>query len=125
MLAYLSRYTHRVAIANSRLVALENGRVSFHWKDYRHHDKRKLMTLVDEGLVDFTRLSSPGLGDDVIVTGRSTDPQDTPPAAPAAPAAAPPTSAPSCCRFLQSAPTASAASPKKGAARYQASDQPL
>ena len=45
VLAYLGRYTHRVAIANSRLVALENGRVSFHWKDYRHHDKRKLMTL--------------------------------------------------------------------------------
>lgn len=37
---------------------------------------------VDEGLVDFTRLSSPGLGDDVIVTGRGTDPQDAPPAAP-------------------------------------------
>ncbi len=40
---------------------------------------------VDEGLVDFTRLSSPGLGDDVIVTGRGTAPQDTPPAAPVAP----------------------------------------
>lgn len=39
---------------------------------------------VDEGLVDFTRLSSPGLGDDVIVTGRGSDPQDAPPAAPAA-----------------------------------------
>jgi translocation and assembly module TamB len=39
---------------------------------------------VDEGLVDFTRLSSPGLGDDVIVTGRGTDPQDAPPPAPAA-----------------------------------------
>jgi len=45
VLAYLGRYTHRVAIANSRLVALDDGRVSFHWKDYRHHDKRKLMTL--------------------------------------------------------------------------------
>ena len=39
---------------------------------------------VDEGLVDFTRLSSPGLGDDVIVTGRGNDPQDAPPTAPAA-----------------------------------------
>lgn len=36
---------------------------------------------VDEGLVDFTQLSSPGLGDDVIVTGRGRDPQDAPPAA--------------------------------------------
>jgi hypothetical protein len=45
VLAYLGRYTHRVAIANSRLVSLDQGRVSFRWKDYRHHDKSKLMTL--------------------------------------------------------------------------------
>jgi hypothetical protein len=43
-LAYLGRYTHRVAIANSRLVALAGGKVSFRWRDYRHHDKLKLMT---------------------------------------------------------------------------------
>jgi translocation and assembly module TamB len=36
--------------------------------------------VVDEGLIDFTRLSSPGLGDDVIVTGRSNDPRDATPA---------------------------------------------
>jgi hypothetical protein len=45
VLDYLARYTHRVAIANSRLVGLADGRVSFLWKDYRHHDKRKVMTL--------------------------------------------------------------------------------
>ena len=45
VLDYLARYTHRVAIANSRLVTLADGRVSFLWKDYRHHDKRKVMTL--------------------------------------------------------------------------------
>ena len=45
VLAYLGRYTHRVAIANSRMLALADGRVSFLWKDYRHHDKRKSMTL--------------------------------------------------------------------------------
>jgi hypothetical protein len=45
VLDYLARYTHRVAIANSRLVALADGRVSFLWKDYRHHDKRKVMIL--------------------------------------------------------------------------------
>jgi hypothetical protein len=45
VLAYLGRYTHRVAIANSRLVNLDQGKVSFRWKDYRHHDKSKLMTL--------------------------------------------------------------------------------
>jgi hypothetical protein len=45
VLEYLGRYTHRVAIANSRLVSLAEGRVGFRWKDYRHPDKRKLMTL--------------------------------------------------------------------------------
>jgi hypothetical protein len=45
VLDYLARYSHRVAIANSRLVTLANGRVSFLWKDYRRHDKRKVMTL--------------------------------------------------------------------------------
>ena len=45
VLEYLGRYTHRVAIANSRLVELTDSRVGFLWKDYRHHDKRKVMTL--------------------------------------------------------------------------------
>ena len=35
MLAYLARYTHRVAISNSRLIALDERGVSFSWKDYR------------------------------------------------------------------------------------------
>ncbi|MBV8091212.1 MAG: IS91 family transposase [Alphaproteobacteria bacterium] len=47
VLAYLSRYTHRIAIANSRLVAFNGERVTFKWKDYRvKADARyKLMTL--------------------------------------------------------------------------------
>jgi len=45
VLAYLGRYTHRVAIANSRLISLTDGRVGFRWKDYRHHGKSKVMTL--------------------------------------------------------------------------------
>ncbi len=45
VLAYLSRYTHRVAIANSRLISDANGRISFTWKDYRQQGKRKVMTL--------------------------------------------------------------------------------
>jgi len=45
VLAYLGRYTHRVAIANSRLTRIEDGTVSFRWKDYRHHDSHKVMTL--------------------------------------------------------------------------------
>lgn len=50
-LEYLGRYTHRVAISNQRLLALENGQVSFQWKDYRTNDSShsKVMTLeVDE-----------------------------------------------------------------------------
>ena len=35
MLAYLARYTHRVAISNSRLIALDERGVTFSWKDYR------------------------------------------------------------------------------------------
>jgi hypothetical protein len=35
VLAYLSRYTHRVAISNRRLVAANDGGVSFRWKDHR------------------------------------------------------------------------------------------
>jgi hypothetical protein len=45
VLAYLGRYTHRVAIANSRLASIENGQVAFRWKDYRCRDKAKVMTL--------------------------------------------------------------------------------
>jgi hypothetical protein len=45
VLEYLGRYTHRVAIANHRLLAIEEGRVRFRWKDYRDHDRPKTMTL--------------------------------------------------------------------------------
>ena len=47
VLAYLSRYTHRIAIANSRLVAFDSERVTFKWKDYRAKSaaRYKLMTL--------------------------------------------------------------------------------
>jgi len=47
VLAYLSRYTHRVAIANSRLIALDDNGITFRWKDYRieGRDRYKVMTL--------------------------------------------------------------------------------
>src|SRR6266516_1785429 len=51
VLAYLSRYTHRVAIANSRLVSLTDAAVAFRWKDYRHHGKTKLMTLAADEFI--------------------------------------------------------------------------
>jgi hypothetical protein len=45
VLKYLARYTHRVAIGNSRLVNLEAGRVTFRYKDYGDDHKQKTMTL--------------------------------------------------------------------------------
>ena len=47
VLAYLARYTHRVAISNSRLIALDEKGVTFRWKDYRikGRDRLKTMTL--------------------------------------------------------------------------------
>jgi hypothetical protein len=46
VLRYLARYTHRVAISNRRLIALDNSRVTFKWKHYRieGRDRYKVMT---------------------------------------------------------------------------------
>jgi hypothetical protein len=51
VLEYLGRYTHRVAISNRRLLALENGEVSFAWKDYRDAGKDKVMTVSAEDFI--------------------------------------------------------------------------
>ena len=51
VLAYLGRYTHRVAMANSRLTRLADGQVDFTWKDYRHHGKTKVMTLAADEFI--------------------------------------------------------------------------
>ena len=50
VLAYLSRYTHRVAISNSRLIAHDDRGVTFRWKDYREHGgtRHKTMSLQSE-----------------------------------------------------------------------------
>lgn len=42
---YLGRYTHRVAISNHRICHLEDGKVTFKWRDYSDQNKNKLMTL--------------------------------------------------------------------------------
>jgi Putative transposase/Transposase zinc-binding domain len=63
VLAYLSRYTHRVAIANRRLVALDDAGVTFRWKDYRakERERAKLMTLaIDEFIRRFLIHVLPG-----------------------------------------------------------------
>jgi hypothetical protein len=45
VLAYLARYTHRVAISNSRLIALDEKGVTFKWKDYRIKGRDRLKTI--------------------------------------------------------------------------------
>ena len=53
VLAYLARYTHRVAIANSRLIAADENGVTFKWKDYRFEGRarRKTMTLAPDEFI--------------------------------------------------------------------------
>ena len=51
VIEYLGRYTHRVAISNHRLLALEDGHVSFAWKDYRDGGKSKEMTVSAEEFI--------------------------------------------------------------------------
>jgi Putative transposase/Transposase zinc-binding domain len=51
VIEYLGRYTHRVAISNRRLLALETGEVSFAWKDYRDAGKDKVMTVSAEEFI--------------------------------------------------------------------------
>ena len=45
VLQYLARYTHRVAITNRRLLALQDGQVTFRWKDYQRGNRQRLMRL--------------------------------------------------------------------------------
>lgn len=51
VLEYLGRYTHRVAIANQRLVSTQAGNVSFRWKDYRRQQRSKTMTIEAEEFI--------------------------------------------------------------------------
>jgi hypothetical protein len=56
VLNYVGRYTHRVAISNNRLVSMHEGKVGFHWKDYRDDNRQKTMTLPAE---EFMSLPDP------------------------------------------------------------------
>jgi predicted Zn-ribbon and HTH transcriptional regulator len=51
VLKYLARYTHRVVISNQRLVSLENGRVTFRWKNYARASEPTTMTLTAEEFI--------------------------------------------------------------------------
>jgi len=52
VLKYLARYTHRVAISNRRLLSMQNGQVTFQWKNYAAGNETQAMTL---GAVEFIR----------------------------------------------------------------------
>ena len=41
VIEYLGRYTHRIAISNSRLLQVQDSKVSFSWRDYRDHSRKK------------------------------------------------------------------------------------
>ena len=45
VIEYLGRYTHRVAISNNRIIKIEQGKVTFQWKDYKDNNKNKFMTI--------------------------------------------------------------------------------
>ena len=45
VLAYVARYTHRIAISNDRLIGIDEGKVRFRWKDYRNGNRLKTMAL--------------------------------------------------------------------------------
>jgi len=51
VLHYLARYTHRVAISNHRLIGMQDGKVTFRWKDYAHASKQRKMTLTAEEFI--------------------------------------------------------------------------
>ena len=51
MVDYVGRYTHPVAIANHRIVDIENGQVKFNWRDYRDRNQQKMMTLPVEEFI--------------------------------------------------------------------------
>jgi Putative transposase len=51
VLTYVGRYTHRIAISNSRLVAIDNGEVRFRWKNYRQDGHHGTMTLAADEFI--------------------------------------------------------------------------
>ena len=48
---YLGRYTHRIAISNNRIVGMNDGKVSFNWRDYKDGNKIKLLTLTSDEFI--------------------------------------------------------------------------
>src|SRR5271169_1699801 len=55
VLAYVARYTHRIAISNDRLIGIEEGKVRFRWKDYRNGNRLKTMALTANEFIQIGR----------------------------------------------------------------------
>jgi len=51
VIEYLGRYTHKIAISNSRIIAVTNGQVTFRAKDYRHKGKRVILKLSEKEFI--------------------------------------------------------------------------
>jgi hypothetical protein len=51
VLDYVGRYTHRIAISNNRLSTIDDGKVCFRWKDYRHGNRHATMTLAADEFI--------------------------------------------------------------------------
>lgn len=51
VLDYVGRYTHRIAISNNRLLGIDDDKVRFRWKDYRDHNRQKVMTVSAEEFI--------------------------------------------------------------------------
>ena len=51
VLECVGRCTHRVAISNNRLLDIDDGKVSFNWKGYRHHNRQKVITVAADEFI--------------------------------------------------------------------------
>jgi Putative transposase/Transposase zinc-binding domain len=51
VLAYVARYTHRIAISNNRLIAIEGGTVRLRWRDYRNGNQHRIMALAADEFI--------------------------------------------------------------------------
>ena len=51
VIQYLGRYTHRVAISNERIIKIEDGKVTFKWRDYKDNNQMKEMTITTEEFI--------------------------------------------------------------------------
>ncbi len=52
VIKYLSRYTHRTAISNDRIIEVNSSEVTFSWRDYKHNYKKKITTLKGEDFLN-------------------------------------------------------------------------